>query len=210
MALTIALDPERLPRPRELEEALRAWVLGPVFEGEALRPDRRTEILINPGGPFLVGGPSRHAGLTGRKTGIDTYGEYARHSGAALSGKDPGRIDRIAAYAARWAAKTVVAADLAESCEVQLSYTIGRARPVSFGVDTFGTGRKSEEAIVGALARTFDFRPAAITAALGLRRLPASSPGGLFYAHLACYGQVGRSDLDLPWERLDPVEALRG
>ncbi len=209
VALLVALDPERLPRPRELEEALRVHVLEPAFAEEETGPDGRTAFLVNPGGPFLVGGPARHAGLTGRKTAIDTYGEYARHSGAALSGKDPGRIDRSAAYAARWAAKTVVAAGLAERCEVQLSYTIGRARPVSLGVDTFGTGRLAEEVLAAALERVFDFRPAAITAALGLRRLPATSPEG-FYARLACYGHMGRTDLDVPWERLDRVEALRG
>ncbi len=124
-----------------------------------------------------------------------------------LSGKDPARIDRIGAYAARWAAKTVVAAGLAESCEVQLSWTIGLARPVSLVVETFGTGRITEEAIAERLARVFDFRPAAIVRAFDLRRLSARNPDG-FFARLAAYGQVGRTDLDLPWERLDRVEAL--
>lgn len=205
IALSAALDPERLTAPADLEEALRARVVAPALAMDGPGIDDRTTLLVNPGGPFLVGGPAHHAGLTGRKTAIDTYGEYARHSGAALSGKDPGRIDRIAAYAARWAAKTVVAAGLAESCEVQLSYTIGRTRPVSLGVETFGTGRIEEEAIAARLARVFDFRPAAIAEALALRRVGADG----LYAQLAVYGQVGRSDLDLPWERLDRVEALR-
>ncbi|BCX19051.1 MAG: S-adenosylmethionine synthase [Geminicoccaceae bacterium] len=207
LAIVAALDPDRRPTPAALEEALRARVVEPSFADAELRPDAKTRLLINPGGPFLVGGPARHAGLTGRKTAIDTYGEYARHSGAALSGKDPGRIDRIGAYAARWAAKNVVAAGLAESCEVQLSWTIGLARPVSLVVETFGTGRIAEEAIAERLARAFDFRPAAIVRAFDLRRLPGRRPDGFFEA-LAAYGQVGRADLDLPWERLDRVEAL--
>jgi S-adenosylmethionine synthetase len=207
LAIVAALDPDRRPTPAALEEALRARVVEASFADAELRPDAKTRLLINPGGPFLVGGPARHAGLTGRKTAIDTYGEYARHSGAALSGKDPGRIDRIGAYAARWAAKNVVAAGLAESCEVQLSWTIGLARPVSLVVETFGTGRIAEEAIAERLARAFDFRPAAIVRAFDLRRLPGRRPDGFFEA-LAAYGQVGRADLDLPWERLDRVEAL--
>jgi S-adenosylmethionine synthetase len=207
LALTAALDPDRRPAAAALEEALAARVVEPGFAGLEVRPDPRTRVLINPGGPFLVGGPARHAGLTGRKTAIDSYGEYARHSGAALSGKDPGRIDRIGAYAARWAAKNVVAAGLAEACEVQLSWTIGLARPVSLVVETYGTGRIAEEAIALRLARVFDFRPAAIVRAFDLRRLPARAPDG-FFAELAAYGQVGRTDLDLPWERLDRAEAL--
>ncbi|MCX8101422.1 MAG: methionine adenosyltransferase [Geminicoccaceae bacterium] len=207
VALTAALDPDRRPTPAVLEEALRARVIEPRFEGAEVRPDARTRVLINPGGAFLVGGPARHAGLTGRKTAIDTYGEYARHSGAALSGKDPARIDRIGAYAARWAAKNVVAAGLAESCEVQLSWTIGLARPVSLVVETFGTGTIAEETIAKRLEQVFDFRPAAIVRAFDLRRLPARAQGG-FFAKLASYGQVGRHDLELPWERLDRAEAL--
>ncbi len=207
VAIVAALDPDRPPTPAGLGDALRTRVVEPNFADGELRPDSRTRIAINPGGPFLAGGPARHAGLTGRKTAIDTYGEYARHSGAALSGKDPGRIDRIGAYAARWAARNVVAAGLAESCEVQLSWTIGLARPVSLVVETFGTGRIAEEAIAERLARSFDFRPAAIVRAFDLRRLPARRPDG-FFETLAAYGQVGRADLDLPWERTDRVEAL--
>ena len=207
VALIAALDPDRRPTPAELDEALRARVIEPAFAAAELRPDPRTRILINPGGPFLVGGPARHAGLTGRKTGIDSYGEYARHSGAALSGKDPARIDRIGAYAARWAAKNVVAAGLADACEVQLSWAIGLARPASLVVETFGTGKLGEEEIARRLERVFDFRPAAIVRAFDLRRLPARRPEG-FFAALAAYGQVGRIDLDLPWERLDRAEAL--
>jgi S-adenosylmethionine synthetase len=148
-----------------------------------------------------------HAGLTGRKNAVDTYGEYARHSGAALSGKDPSRIDRTGAYAARYAAKNVVAAGLADECEVLLSYTIGQARPVSVQVETFGTGRMSDTEIGARIEAQFDFRPAAIVRAFNLRRLPALTKGG-FYRRLAAYGHVGRMDIGLPWERTDKTAVL--
>jgi S-adenosylmethionine synthetase len=149
-----------------------------------------------------------HSGLTGRKNAIDTYGEYARHSGAALSGKDPLRIDRSGAYAARHAAKNVVAAGLATECEVQLSYTIGQARPVSVQIETFGTGRIPDDRIALLVGRHFELRPAGILRAFSLRRLPSAIKGG-FYRRLAAYGHVGRMDIGLPWEVTDKVPALR-
>jgi S-adenosylmethionine synthetase len=149
-----------------------------------------------------------HAGLTGRKTAIDTYGEYARHSGAALSGKDPSRIDRVGAYAARYAAKNVVAAGLADECEVQLSYSIGLSHPVSVQVETFGSGKMTDEAIATLLKTHFDFRLAGIIRQFDLRRLPALVKGG-FYRKLAAYGHVGRMDLELPWEVTDKSAVLR-
>ena len=150
-----------------------------------------------------------HSGLTGRKNDVDTYGEYARHSGNALSGKDPMRIDRVGAYAARYAAKNVVAAGLAEECEVQLSYSIGFARPVSIQVETFGTGKLSDEELAALVERHFDFRLAGILRDFNLRHLPALHKGR-FYRKLAAYGQVGRLDLDLPWEVTDKAEILQG
>jgi S-adenosylmethionine synthetase len=149
-----------------------------------------------------------HSGLTGRKTAIDTYGEYARHSETALSGKSPSRIDRVGAYMARFAAKNVVTAGLAEECEVQVSYVIGQSRPVSIQVETFGTGRVADEEIAVRVTRHFDFRPAAIVAGFNLRHLPNIVRGG-FYEKLAAYGHVGRMDIGLPWERTDGSELLR-
>ncbi|MBF2007449.1 MAG: methionine adenosyltransferase domain-containing protein, partial [Chlorogloeopsis fritschii C42_A2020_084] len=160
--------------------------------------------------PFSIGGPSVHSGLTGRKNAIDTYGGYSRHSGAALSGKDPTRIDRVGAYAARYAAKNVVAAGLAEECEVQLTYSIGVARPVSIQVETFGTGKISDEKIKTLLEKHFDFRLAGIIKKFNLRLLPTIVKGG-FYKKLAVYGHVGRLDLEIvPWEEMDMVAALLG
>ncbi len=150
----------------------------------------------------------RVAGQTGQKNAIDTYGEYSRHSGAALSGKDPTRIDRVGAYAARYAAKNVVAAGLAEECEVQLSYSIGLARPVSIQVETFGTGTISDEAIADRLREHFDFRLAGIMKQFNLRFLPSLTKGG-FYQRLASYGHVGRTDLNTPWEAIDKVPLLK-
>lgn len=198
---------ENVPLAR-LEADLRAHVIAPVFAQQAIVPDAATAVYVNPGGPVLTGGPDRHAGLTGRKTAIDTYGEYARHSGSALSGKDPGRIERAAAYAARLAAKAVVAADLADECEITLSYTIGRADPVSLIVSTFGTARLAEEEIARRLQREMDFRLGAMLADLGLRHLPAQAEDGRFFERLAAYGQVGRQDLSLPWERTDLAPRL--
>jgi S-adenosylmethionine synthetase len=196
------------PDLEQLGADLRAAVIEPVFQHEGLQPDAQTHIFINPEGPFLLGGPAVHAGLTGRKTAIDTYGEYARQSGAALSGKDPLRIDRIGAYAARYAAKNVVAAGLAHECEVQLSYSIGQAQPVSIQVETFGTGQVPDETIRDLLAEHGEFRLAGIIKQFQLRTLPAQREGR-FYQRLAAYGHVGRMDLDLPWEATDMVPLLQ-
>ncbi len=148
-----------------------------------------------------------HSGLTGRKTGIDTYGEYSRHSGAALSGKDPLRIDRIGAYAARYAAKNVVAASLAEECEVQLSYAISRSRPISIQVQTFGTGKIVDNKIAALIEKNFEFRLAGIIRQFNLRELPSSQKGG-FYRKLAAYGHMGRTEIEAPWELLNRAEML--
>lgn len=191
-----------------LRDDIRQTVIEPAFLDEALKPDGGTRIFINPEGVFLTGGPSIHSGLTGRKNAIDTYGEYSRHSGAALSGKDPLRIDRSGAYAARYAAKNVVAAGLADECEVLLSYTIGLARPVSIQVETFGTGRISDSKITTRIERHFDFRPAAILKQFNLRYLPVTIRGG-FYRKLAAYGHVGRMDIGLPWEMTDKAALLK-
>ncbi len=162
--------------------------------------DDNTKIYINPTGRFTVGGPCGDTGLTGRKLIVDTYGGAARHGGGAFSGKDPTKVDRSAAYAARWAAKNIVAAGLAEKCELQLAYAIGVAHPVSIMVDTFGTGKVEDEIIENAVGEVFDMRPEAIIRALNLRRP--------IYRQLAAYGHFGRLELDLPWEKLDKVEAL--
>jgi S-adenosylmethionine synthetase len=187
---------------------VRAAVIEPVFHEEPLKPDARTQIFVNPDGILLMGGPSVHSGLTGRKNAIDTYGEYARHSGAALSGKDPTRIDRIGAYAARYAAKNVVAAGLADECEVQLSYAIGQARPISMHVQTFGTSLIPDDTLTALVAQHFDFRLASIIRQFQLRVLPARVPGGL-YQKLAAYGHVGRMDIGLPWEVTDKATLLQ-
>jgi S-adenosylmethionine synthetase len=191
-----------------LREDILESVIYPVFQDEEIRPDEQTRIFINPDGLFIVGGPSVHSGLTGRKNAIDTYGEYSRHSGAALSGKDPSRIDRIGAYAARYAAKNVVAAGLATSCEVQLSYSIGFSRPVSIQVETFGTGTVSDQKIADIIEKNFDFRPAGIIRQFNLRYLPSMVKGG-FYRKVAAYGHVGRMDIGLPWELTDKAPLLK-
>jgi S-adenosylmethionine synthetase len=196
------------PSLGQLQEDLREAVIEGVFRDEELRPDERTRIFINPEGPFILGGPSVHSGLTGRKNAIDTYGEYSRHSGAALSGKDPTRIDRVGAYAARYAAKNVVAAGLARECEVQLSYSIGLSRPVSLQVETFGTGVLPDEELATIVQRSCEFRLAGILKQFNLRFLPATVKGG-FYRKLAAYGHMGRMDLGLPWEVTDKAPLLR-
>jgi S-adenosylmethionine synthetase len=207
--LTIIAPPSGnlAPAATRLGEDVREHVVQPAFTDEELRPDDRTSITINPEGSGN-GGPAIHAGLTGRKTAVDTYGEFARHSGAALSGKDPGRVDRVGAYAARYVAKNVVAAGLAETCEVQLSYSIGWARPVSVHVETFGTGGVADEEIERRIERVFDLRVGAIVKHLRLRELARAERGELF-ERLAAYGQVGRTDLSLPWEVTDKIDALR-
>jgi S-adenosylmethionine synthetase len=210
-SITITASQKEAARPElgKLRADIREAVIEHVFRDEPLRPDSRTEIFINPEGVFHLGGPSVHSGLTGRKTAIDTYGDYSRHSGAALSGKDPLRIDRVGAYAARHAAKNLVAAELADECEVQLSYSISRSRPESVQVETFGTGKIPDEKLTSLLQNHFDFRLAAIVRDFQLRRLPAKSPGG-FYRKLAVHGHVGRLDLDLPWEKTDKADLLKG
>jgi S-adenosylmethionine synthetase len=193
--------------PEDLQAGLLQEVVQPAFLDEAMQPDAGTLIYINPDGPFIQGGPTVHSGLTGRKNAIDTYGEYSRHSGSALSGKDPGRVDRIGAYAARYAAKNVVAAGLADTCEVHLSYSIGQSRPVSVRVQTAGSGRIADAEIAERVVAAFDFRPAGIIRAFNLRHQPAIHRGG-FYHRLAAYGHVGRMDLALPWERTDKAAQL--
>ena len=197
-----------VPHLKALENDIRETVIDPSFHGEEIRPDTKTRIFIQPEGPDIGCGPTMHSGLTGRKNAIDTYGEYSRHSGAALSGKDPRRIDRIGAYAARYAAKNIVAAGLADECEVQLSYSIGLSHPVSIQVETFGTGKVTEARIVALLKKHFDFRPVGIMRQFKLRHLPGSIKGG-FYRKLAAYGHVGRMDIGLPWEVTDKVMVLK-
>lgn len=194
--------------PGLLRDDLYQHVIEPAFAVEALRPDSRTHVFINPDGPVLNGGPSLHSGLTGRKNAVDTYGEYSRHSESALSGKDPSRVDRVGAYAARYAAKNVVAAGLAQACEVHLAYSIGIARPVSIQVDSFGTGFIPDMEIAARIQAHFDFRPAGIIRAFNLRYQPQLFHGG-FYRRLAVYGQVGRMDVGLPWEKTDKAALLR-
>jgi S-adenosylmethionine synthetase len=191
-----------------LRNDLIQHVVRPVFETEPLPPDEATEIFINPRGVFAKSGPAAHSGMTGRKSAADTYGGFARHAGSALSGKDPGRIDRVGAYAARYAAKNVVAAGLAEECEVQLSYSIGQARPVSLEVRTFGTAIVAEELIESRLTACIDFRLGAILRDFELRRLPSRFPDG-FYRKLPAHGHVGASFTELPWERTDKAQALK-
>jgi S-adenosylmethionine synthetase len=182
-------------------------VVIPATNDLALRPDKAsTRFLVNPTGKFVVGGPQGDAGLTGRKIIVDTYGGYARHGGGAFSGKDPTKVDRSAAYAARYVAKALVAAKLARKAEVQLSYAIGVARPVSILVETFGTGALANDDLTALVQEHFDLRPGAIIASFGLRELPQSR-GGRFYQDVAAYGHFGRADLNLPWENVESVAA---
>jgi len=205
-SITVIASQNKAGKPdlKQLQDDIRETVIYPVFDDEEIKPDEKTRIFINPDGPFIVGGPAVHSGLTGRKNAIDTYGEYSKHSGSALSGKDPIRIDRVGAYVARYAAKNIVAANLADECEVQLSYSIGLARPVSVQAETFGTGKISDEDITVLLEKHFDFRLAGILKEFNLRHLPSLTKGG-FYRKLAAYGHVGRQDIDLPWEKIDKV-----
>ena len=167
-----------------------------------------TKILVNPSGRFVVGGPQGDAGLTGRKIIVDTYGGYSRHGGGAFSGKDPTKVDRSAAYAARYVAKNIVAAGLADKCEIELAYAIGVAEPVSIMVDTFGTGKISDDELAALVSKNFDLRPAAIISQFDLRGLPAKN-GGKFYQKLAAYGHMGRTDLVVPWEQTDKADSLK-
>ena len=183
----------------QLHEDIRREVIEKVIPAELL--DENTKYYINPTGRFVVGGPQGDSGLTGRKIIVDTYGGYARHGGGAFSGKDPSKVDRSAAYAARWVAKNVVAAGLATKCEVELAYAIGVAKPVSIMVDTFGTGTVADEKIVLAVEKVFDLTPAAIIRDLDLRKP--------IYRQLAAYGHMGREDLGVKWENTDRVDALK-
>ena len=190
-------DPEATQE--QIREDLMKHVILPVIPAELL--DEETKYFTNPTGRFVIGGPHGDSGLTGRKIIVDTYGGYARHGGGAFSGKDPTKVDRSATYAARWAAKNVVAAGLADKCEIQLAYAIGVAKPVSILVDTFGTGKIEDEKIAELVEKNFDLRPAAIIRDLELRRP--------IYRQTAAYGHFGRTDVDLPWEHTDKAEALR-
>ena len=183
----------------QLHEDIRREVIEKVIPAELL--DENTKYYINPTGRFVMGGPQGDSGLTGRKIIVDTYGGYARHGGGAFSGKDPSKVDRSAAYAARWVAKNVVAAGLATKCEVELAYAIGVAKPVSIMVDTFGTGTVADEKIVQAVEKVFDLTPAAIIRDLDLRKP--------IYRQLAAYGHMGREDLGVKWENTDRVDALK-
>ncbi|MCL9971245.1 MULTISPECIES: methionine adenosyltransferase [Anoxybacillus] len=178
---------------------IKEHVIQPVVPAELI--DENTKYFINPTGRFVIGGPQGDAGLTGRKIIVDTYGGYARHGGGAFSGKDPTKVDRSAAYAARYVAKNIVAAGLADKCEVQLAYAIGVAQPVSISIDTFGTGKVSEDVLIEVVRNNFDLRPAGIIKMLDLRRP--------IYKQTAAYGHFGRTDIDLPWERTDKAEALK-
>ncbi len=183
----------------QIHEDIRKYVLDPVLPGEMV--DKDTKFFINPTGRFVVGGPNGDSGLTGRKIIVDTYGGYGRHGGGAFSGKDCTKVDRSASYAARYVAKNLVAAGLADKCEIQLSYAIGVAHPTSIMVDTFGTGRLSDERLVEIVRENFDLRPAGIIKMLELRRP--------IYRQTAAYGHFGRDDLNLPWEKTDKVELLK-
>ncbi|MBP7402198.1 MAG: methionine adenosyltransferase [Clostridia bacterium] len=198
---TVVVSTQHAPEVTQEQIAadVREHVIGPVIPAGLL--DGNTKYYINPSGRFVVGGPQGDSGLTGRKIIVDTYGGYARHGGGSFSGKDPTKVDRTATYAARYVAKNIVEAGIAERCEIQLSYAIGVARPVSVMVDTDGTGLIPDYDIAALVLRHFDLRPAAIIRDLGLRRP--------IYRQVAAYGHLGRPDLDLPWEKTDKAQALR-
>lgn len=183
----------------QIHEDIKKYVFDPVLPVELI--DEKTRFYINPTGRFVIGGPHGDAGLTGRKIIVDTYGGYARHGGGAFSGKDCTKVDRSAAYAARYVAKNIVAAGIADKCEIQLSYAIGVAQPTSIMVDTFGTGQIGDDKLVEIIRENFDLRPAGIIKMLDLRRP--------IYKQTAAYGHFGRNDLDLPWERLDKTDVLK-
>ncbi|MEJ8544119.1 methionine adenosyltransferase [Brevibacillus borstelensis] len=198
---TIVISTQHAPETtlEQIKNDLMEHVIKPVVPAELL--DAETKYFINPTGRFVIGGPQGDAGLTGRKIIVDTYGGYARHGGGAFSGKDPTKVDRSGAYAARYVAKNIVAAGLAEKCEVQVAYAIGVAQPVSISVDTFGTGTIAEDQLVALIRKHFDLRPAGIIKQLDLRRP--------IYKQTAAYGHFGRNDLNVPWERTDKAEALK-
>ncbi|OUZ06553.1 methionine adenosyltransferase [Bacillus pumilus] len=198
---TVVISTQHAPEVtlEQIQSDLIEHVISPVVPSELI--DEQTKYFINPTGRFVIGGPQGDAGLTGRKIIVDTYGGYARHGGGAFSGKDATKVDRSAAYAARYVAKNIVAAGLADSCEVQLAYAIGVAQPVSISIDTFGTGKASEEKLIEVVRANFDLRPAGIIKMLDLRRP--------IYKQTAAYGHFGRHDLDLPWEKTDKADTLR-
>ncbi|UYZ13987.1 MULTISPECIES: methionine adenosyltransferase [Brevibacillus] len=198
---TIVISTQHAPEAtlEQIKKDLMEHVIKPVVPAELL--DDETKYFINPTGRFVIGGPQGDAGLTGRKIIVDTYGGYARHGGGAFSGKDPTKVDRSGAYAARYVAKNIVAAGLADKCEVQVAYAIGVAQPVSISVDTFGTGKIAEEELVKLVRKHFDLRPAGIIKQLDLRRP--------IYKQTAAYGHFGRNDLNVPWEKTDKAEALK-
>ena len=197
VVLSTQHDPE--VTQEQIHEDIKKYVFDPILPAEMVDVD--TKFFINPTGRFVIGGPHGDSGLTGRKIIVDTYGGYARHGGGAFSGKDCTKVDRSAAYAARYVAKNIVAAGLARKCEIQLSYAIGVAHPTSVMVDTFGTGKLSDTRLVEIIRENFDLRPAGIIQMLDLRRP--------IYKQTAAYGHFGRNDLDLPWEKLDKVEVLK-
>ncbi|NRB09416.1 MAG: methionine adenosyltransferase [Richelia sp.] len=192
----------------KIKDDLWSKVVEPVFGDLEIKPDSSTRYFVNPTGKFVVGGPQGDAGLTGRKIIIDTYGGYSRHGGGAFSGKDPTKVDRSAAYACRYVAKNIVAASLADKCEVQLSYAIGVAKPVSILLETFGTGKVDDQVLLELVQENFELRPAGIIHTFNLHNLP-SETGGRFYQDVAAYGHFGRNDLDLPWERTDKADLLK-
>ena len=198
---TVVLSTQHDPEvtQEQIHEDIRKYVFDPVLPADML--DEKTRFFINPTGRFVIGGPHGDSGLTGRKIIVDTYGGYARHGGGAFSGKDCTKVDRSAAYAARYVAKNIVAAGLADKCEIQLSYAIGVAQPTSVMVDTFGTGKISETKLVDIIRENFDLRPAGIIKMLDLRRP--------IYKQTAAYGHFGRNDLDLPWEKTDKIDLLK-
>jgi S-adenosylmethionine synthetase len=193
---------------KKIKDDLWSAVIQPVFSNLDLKPNDQTRFLVNPTGKFVVGGPQGDSGLTGRKIIVDTYGGYSRHGGGAFSGKDPTKVDRSASYACRYVANNIVAAGLADKCEVQVSYAIGVARPVSIFIETFGTAKVAEDSLLDLVKQHFELRPAGIIQTLNLRNLPQER-GGRFYQDVAAYGHFGRTDLDLSWEKTDKVALLK-
>lgn len=208
VTLNASLTDRDTVKPKRLRDDLMQAVVESAFQKESIAPDKDTRVFINVGIPLNLGGPSVHSGMTGRKTAVDTYGAFARNSGSALSGKDPLRIDRVGAYAARHAAKNIVAAGLADQCEILLSYSVGFPGPVSIQVDTNNTGKMPDQDLLKIVKRHFDFRLGAIVKRFRLRRLPSMFKDG-FYRKLAAFGHFGRRDLDLPWEGLDMQHVLK-